>query len=298
MIEDVLQKMPRAQWRGQEIHVLSMSFSFDQEHIEHKYPDRDSGFIEATGRNPALYTFQLTFDNGNGLAIEEQYPKAWREFVGNMADRSMGTLQHPELGPVKCKPKTCATQWDPTKRSGVTVDATFIESSDEEDELAKLLQKGAEYTAQFEAGFLDGAIGDVSPAPTIPSALKPSLLDSVKQLSGSIAQAKAGIGNVAGLVESYANAVGDLADQIDSLNEPLYAPILESLRRLFDATIDLGKSVKQLARPVTLVTVRRAAPIAEVAKTFGNTIEDFLTLNPAAATRTSLPANEPVFVYA
>lgn len=298
MIADVLQEMIRATWRGQQIHVLSMSFSFEQDHVDHEYPDRDSGFVEATGRKIATYTFQLLFDNGNSLAIEEQYPKAWREFVANMADRSLGTLVHPELGPLKAKPKGQTTNWDPNKRSGVVVEAVFREASDTEDELASLLSKSAEYTAEFEAGFLDGAIPDVTPAPTVPDALKPSLLDSVKQLSGSIAQAKVGIGNVAASVESYANAVDDLAEQIDSLNEPAYAPILESCRSLFDAVINLGQSVKQVARPVTLVFVQRDAPISAVAAKFGNTLEEFLALNPAAGARTSLPAGEPVFVYA
>jgi len=298
MIEDTHAKMLRATWRGQQIHVLSMSFAFDQAHVEHVYPDRDAGFIEATGRNPATYSFQLLFDNGNGLAIEEQYPKAWREFVGAMADRSRGTLQHPELGPVKVKPRSCSTSWDPGKRSGVVVDAAFIETSDKEDELAALLAQSAAYTVTFEASFLDGAIKDVSPAPKPEPVLFPSLLDSIKQLTGTIAMAKASIGNAAAAVESYANAIDDLAQQIDSLNEPAYAPILESMRRLHGAVLDLGASVKQVARPVTVVLVKRDAPVSAVAAAFGNKLDEFLALNPAAGSRTSLPAGEPVFVYA
>lgn len=298
MIEDVLAKMPRATWRGQQIHPLSMSFGFEQDQIVHEYPDRDSGFVEATGRKVATYSFSLLFDNGNSLAIEEQYPKAWREFVGAMADRSRGTLGHPELGPVKAKPKSVNTSWDPSRRSGVVVEATFIETSDQEDELSALLAQSASYSATFEAGFLDGAIPDVTPAPDVPSTLTPSLLQSLKQVTGAIAQAKASVGNVAALVESYANAIDDLAEQINDLNNPAYAPILESLRRLFSAVIDLGQAVKQVARPVTLVVVKRDAPIAAVASGFGNSVEEFLALNPAAATRTSLPAGEPVFVYA
>lgn len=298
MIEDVLAKMPRATWRGQQIHPVGMSFGFEQDQIVHEYPDRDSGFVEATGRKVATYSFQLIFDNGNSLAIEEQYPKAWREFVGAMADRSRGTLGHPELGPLKAKPRSVNTTWDPARRSGVTVEAVFVETSDKEDELSALLAQSASYSAEFEAGFLDGAIKNVTPAPEVPSTLTPSLLDSLKQVTGTIAMAKASIGNVGALVESYANAIDDLAEQINSLNEPAYAPILESLRRLFSSVIELGQSVKQVSRPVALVTVKRDAPIAAVASSFGNTLEEFLALNPAAASRTSLPGGEPVFVYA
>ena len=82
-------------------------------------------------------------------------------------------------------------------------------------------------------------------------------------------------------------AVDDLAEQINDLNEPAYAPILESLRRLHGAVVDLGLPDKAAARPVTSVTVKRDAPVAAVASAFSNKLEDFLALNPSAASRTS-----------
>lgn len=295
---DVLQKLLRIEWRGVGLFATGFSFAFDQQHIAHTYPDRDAGFIEATGRNPAVYSFSLLFRNGNTLAPEEQYPLAWRKFIVACLDRSTGTLLHPELGPVKVKCRSQQTQWDATKRDGVDVSAEFVETSDTEDELAALLKRSAAYDAEYEAQFLDGVVKDVTPAPEVPSTLSPSLLESLKQLTGTIAMAKASVGNVAAAIESYANAVDDLAEQISDLNEPAYAPILESLRRLHGSVVDLGLPIKAASRPVTSVLVRRDAPVAAIASAFGNKLEDFLALNPSAASKTSLPAGEPVFVYA
>lgn len=295
---DVLRKLLRIEWRGVGLFATGYSFAFDQQHIAHTYPDRDAGFIEATGRNPATYSFSLLFRNGNALAPEEQYPLTWRKFIVACLDRSTGTLLHPELGPIKVKCRSQQTQWDGTKRDGVDVSAEFVETSDTEDELAALLKRSAAYDAEYEAQFLDDNVKDVKPAPDVPSTLAPSLLDSMKQLTGTIAMAKASVGNVAASIEAYANAVDDLAEQINDLNNPAYAPILESLRRLHGAVIDLGLPDKAAARPVTSVTVKRDAPVAAVASAFANKLEDFLALNPSAASRTSLAAGTPVFVYA
>lgn len=294
---DVLAKLLRIEWRGVDLFAKSFSFGFEHDHASHEYPDRDAGFIEATGRKPAKYSFELLFRNGIAAAPEEQYPGAWRKFIVACLDRSTGTLVHPELGPLKVKCVTQQTSWDGNVRDGVDVSVQFVESADEEDELAALLKQSASYDAEFEASTLDGLVADVKPAPEMPPELSPSLLDSLKKMKGLIAQAQMSIGNAAAAIESYANAVDDLAEAISSLNDPAYAPILESLRRLHSAVIDLGQSVKQVARPVTMVLVRRDAPVAAVASAFGNKLQDFLALNPAAATRTSLPAGEPVFVY-
>jgi len=297
-VKDVLSKLLRAEWRGVGFFTLGHTFDFAHQHVSHQYPDRDSGFIEATGRNPATYSFQCIFRNGNTLAPEEQYPLAWRKFISACLDRSTGTLLHPELGPVKVKCVSQSTTYDATKRDGVDVQVSFIESADEEDELAALLKRASATDAEFEAQYLDGVIKDVTPAPEVPSALSPSLLDSLKQVTGALAQAKASIGNAAALVESYANAIDDLAEAVSDLNEPAYAPILESLRRLFSAVVDLVPEAKAKTRPVTQVVVRTDAPTAAVATAFGNKLEDFLALNPALATRTSLSAGDPVLVYA
>lgn len=295
--EDVLAKMLRAKFRDCEFFTSGHSFSFEHQQAQHTYPDRDAGFIEATGRNPARYSFQALFRNGNLLAPELQYPLTWRKMAAAMADRSTGELLHPELGPVKVKPVSMSTTWDATKRDGTDVQLEFIETSDEEDELAALFNQSAAYTVEFEAGQLDKVSTVANLAADKPE-LYPSLLDSIKQLTGTIASAKASLGNVAALVESYANAIDDLAQAVDSLDDVSLAPVLEQLRRLHAGVLDLTEAAKPKGRPITLVMVRAAAPMSAVAGAFSNSLEDLLTLNPALGSKTSLPAGEAVFVYA
>lgn len=295
--EDVLAKMLRAKFRDVEFFTSGFSFSFEHTHVPHLYPDRDAGFIESTGRNPARYSFQAFFRNGNLIAEEAQYPLAWRKMAAAMADRSVGELLHPELGPVKVKAVSMATTWDGTKRDGSDVQLEFVETTDKEDELAALFDQSAAYAVEFEAGQLDKVSTVANMAKDKPETY-PSLLGSIKQLTGTIASAKASLGNVAALVESYANAIDDLAQAVDSLDDVSLAPVLEQLRRLHAGVLDLTEAARPKGRPVTLVMVRANAPMSAVAGAFSNSLEDFLTLNPALGSKTSLPAGEAVFVHA
>ena len=50
--------------------------------------------------------------------------------------------------------------------------------------------------------------------------MKPSLLDSIKQLSGALAQARLGVSNLISRIDGLANAVSDLTDQISAADDP------------------------------------------------------------------------------
>lgn len=295
--QDVLAKELRAEFRGVEFFPVTFSFSFDQQHIVHSYADRDAARIESTGRNPATHSFQAIFQNGNLIASEEQYPLAWRKMVAAFLDRSTGILLHPSLGPLKVKARAQSTQWDGTRRDGVTMSLDFVEASDEEDELSRRVSASASYSVEYEAGQLDGA-NPTAKVKNPDPLLEPSLLDSIKKLTGAISMAQASLGNVAALVESYANAIGDLTDKLEELNEPSDAGVIEALKRLYSSVLDLVPATRAKGRPVTMVSVVRDAQTSAVAAAFSNKLEDLLSLNPALGSKTSVAAGTQIFVYA
>ena len=126
--------------------------------------------------------------------------------------------------------------------------------------------------------------------------MKPSLLDSIKQLSGALAQARLGVGNLISKIDGLANAVSDLTDQISAADDPKnYAAIaaLEKVR-LAGQTRTGGAE----AHP----SVPSGHPAAwhergEAAAQYGTPVSDPCRLNPLVASADLIPPGTQVFVY-
>lgn len=302
---DVSVKMISPRWRGIEFWCGPWSFGFKQDQAQHKYIDRDGGIVEATGRDLATYTFEAIFRNGivgptpdskNTLPL---FPDTWQKFAAACADRTTGTLTHPALGPISVKCQSFDTKYDPSIRDGVMVDVSFIESPKAEEELTALLGASSPIgDAQSAAGDLDTLLGEMNPAPELPDSVSPSLLDSLKQITGGIAAFKLGLKNVAGLIDSYVAALGDLEDQLHSLQDPKQtaAPLL-ALGRLRDALFQAAGLATPKSRQVLQVTLKADARLDALPAQFGMSLDDFLGINPTLATKTVVKRGTRVFVY-
>lgn len=295
---DVLAKMARPSWRELEFECSAMEWGFSQSHAQHLYPDRDAGYIESTGRNPSTFKFTAMFRNG--IVTKDAlpaFPGQWTKFVQACADRSAGKLSHPALGTLTVKCTSFSSSWVAEKRDGADVSVEFIEATDEASELDALLAQGSPLGNCFaEARNLDDALGNVSPVPTLPQSLKPSLLDSIKQLSGAIEQFKLGVGQIAGKIDSYASAVGQLADSIRDADDPKSYRALEACDRLFASLLRLSEEVTRKAKPLSLALLPFTTNLAGAAKAFGMTVADFVQYNPTLASRATLPVGTPVVI--
>lgn len=298
---DALSFTGPAKWRDVEFVCGPVSISFDQQHAVHTYPDRDAGYIESTGRNPATFTFTAIFrrgvvGKGGGRAA---FPDNWQRFQAACADRTAGELVHPILGTVKAKCQRCSTSFDPNRRDGADVDVSFIEATDREDELAALLGQSSPLGECYDgARSFDGAYADLRPKPPpLPNNLRPSLLESIKQLSGALAQARMSVGNVVARIDGMASAINDLSDQIAALDDPKNYRALDALERTFAALLRLGQEVKKRARPFRQVSLFRQMSLPEIASQYGTPLQDLFRLNPLLATRETLPPGSVVFVY-
>lgn len=299
---DVAKKLLKPTWRDVEFVPTTWDFSFDQAHAAHLYPDRDAGYIEGTGRNPAKYQFSVLFRVG--LSGEKDiFPGRWQRFVAACADRSSGVLVHPLLGSVKVKCVSCSTKFDPNKRDGVDVDVAFVETSDAEDELSDLLNSASPITvAVSEARNLDEDVADVSPAPEYPESLSPSALESMKALSGAVDQFKRGVGNIAAAIDTTLGGLEEFAATLASIGElgsdPNVAKALRSVSRCSDALLNLSLTVTSKGKPITQAVTQTEAAADAVASFFGMTLDEFLRLNPRAASRPRIARNTTVFVFA
>ena len=294
---DIARQLLTPKWRDVEFYCGPWSFSFDQQHAIHAYPDRDAAFIEATGRNPARYSFTAYFRNGISGSVL-LYPDKWRLFVAACLDRSTGKLIHPELGAINVKVVSYRSSFDPMKRDGMDVDVEFIESVTRADELADLVNmKSPMEKAVYAARDLDTEAFAINPTPTYPSALTPSALDSLKKLSGALQQFKMGIGNVIGQIDSITIAVDQLRQTIESVSNPSNYKALEAIDRLIVALFELKETLAQKGRPITPAIVRFDSPLPAVAKFFNMSVDDLLRLNAGLARKMTVAANTPISVF-
>ncbi len=302
---DVLGRMISPSWRGVEFPCGEWEFGFEQDHAEHKFPDKDGALVEATGRSPATYTFTAFFRNGlDAKAIVPTaslplYPTQWRKFIAACLDRTTGSLVHPELGPINVKLKSCKTKASLDKRDGVDVDVTFVESPLAEDELTDLLKQPSPMGAALaNAGSLDDAVGNIDPVPEYPDSISPSLLDSMKQLSGALQQFRLGIGNIGSLVDSYLDGIADMrAALVKNGNPAKTLKAIQALDACFTAVAQVAADAKPKGRPVTVAIVQGPATPDAIAAFFGTPVDDFLRMNPLAADRSVVPKDSQVLVY-
>ena len=296
---DILSGLNSPKWRGIDFRTGKWTLSFDQGHADHLFPDRDAGLIEATGRNPMMHSTTAYFRNGlTGLDFSP-YPSQWRLFLAACADKSTGTLIHPELGPMSVKCASCVTTWDPGIRDGVDVEVSWKESPAADEELTDLLKQASPVAfALSSARDLDNALGNISPVPSYPDALTPSLFESMKQLTGAFAQFKMGVGNIGAGVDNMLGGLSDLRDAVTSSADPKAYKALLAIDRAFDAVLNIANSAKPKSRPITIAVAKSSTTPDVVAAAFATPIDDFLRMNPAAAAKSNIAAGTQVFVYA
>ena len=302
---DASSRMISPSWRGVEFPCGDWEFGFEQDHAEHKFPDRDGALIEATGRAPVTYTFTAFFRNGIDAkatvptATLPLYPVQWRKFIVACLDRSTGSLVHPELGPINVKLKSCKTKCSLDKRDGVDVDVTFVESPLASEELTDLLRQPSPMGAALaSAKSLDDAVGNIDPVPEYPDSISPSLLDSMKALSGAVNQFKLGVGNIGSLASSYLDGITDMRDTLVKNGNPATtAKAIADLDKCFQAVAQVVADAKPKGKPVTIAIVQSEATPDAIAAFFGTPVDDFLRMNPSAADRAKLPKDSQVFVY-
>jgi prophage DNA circulation protein len=164
------------QWRGIGVPYAHTRVEFAHDLVEHRFAGLDGADVEDTGRGPLKLTVRIPFLNNIAPAPNETwssgslYPGVLRSFFAAMANGETGTLQHPEFGPIACKPAAFAVDWDAKTRDGVWADATFIETLDDTGQLSVNITGAGLVGMATAAGVdLDALL------PTIPASQFPSL---------------------------------------------------------------------------------------------------------------------------
>jgi len=164
-------------YRGISLPTLQFSLKLRHDLVQHKLVGVDGAHVEATGLCPLEHTARIPFLNNITAAAYENwsqgllYPNTFRRFLTAMSDRTLDTLQHPELGPITVRPESLQCSWMPDTRDGVIVEASWIQSTENQASLQAILAAPVFATlpaAANSASALDSVSTTIQAIPQVP----------------------------------------------------------------------------------------------------------------------------------
>lgn len=294
-------------FRGIAFPASGHTISGGQSHTSHQAMDRDGALVETTGRESDRFEVNAVFDNGLVRSESETwadlYPNTYLKFLDALRDRSTGELTHPLRGPVKVKAIAWEEKIDPSRRSGVTLSVTFLETKDENEEDESLFEASPLAFAEAEAVMLDAELGALNPP--LPTDLPEGtdlgdLVGDIKgaigsvglaamQVAGKINGAVAGVTSVIDTVERTGDQIGSAAGSIaDNANR-----LLDGLNRMKGHAEDVLKRDKP-----TGVKINPADwTWSQAVKDTGNTLDNLTNLNPHLGGKSVIPSGSAIKFY-
>jgi hypothetical protein len=303
---DLFGALNELRWKDVSLPYTRFTQTFRQDLAIHKFADADGAHVEGTGRAPMEFTARVPLLNGILQAPNEHwqkplYPFTWRKLVTVCSDKSSGTLNHPELGPITCKLESFETVWDGNVRSGVWVDIRWIETDDSGVDLEEALSAPSPLAALGAfASDLDLQMAslnpDIFPTPYVPQFSLTDLANSVRAvfdqytlLQKSYAGRVANIIYEANQIEASANAAGNAS----CLNWPL----LLAAEGIKSAAYDVQATQLNKARKIGLYTCPMDMTMGKVANAIGVDVMTLIQLNPGYVTTPVVPQNTVVRYY-
>lgn len=294
--DNLFRNLRSYRWRGVEFPCESFDMELTQDHVEHKWPDRDGAHIEGVGLNPRVFKAKALFLNGIKAGSSETqpgilYPDRYRSFITACARRETGVLTHPEFGEINAKCKSAITHWAATKRDGVVVDVIWVESAT--DTLASISSPSPTDSAQSQATQLDADVGDYvkrtartpqapfaealrKPPPGLPPKSFSELMNSITSIFDQRALFQK---QITGKINETAYRLNVLSDAIDRAKDPQTAGIRQSVERLRDALLKLRTRLLTEQKTISIFIVPKAMTWAQIAATIGMPVSEILKLN-------------------
>ncbi len=285
------------EWRSIGFPCMNFEVELSQDHVEHKWPDRDGAHIEGVGRNPLVFTAKIPMRNGVKPGPNETfvqgtlYPKVYLKFLGACADRTSGFLRHPELGLVRVKCKSAKTHWDANKRDGVDIDVTWVESTDRS--LTDIIDDASPTSAaKADAAALDAAIGDyvagaigqafvdsgpiIRPPKGLPNVSFSNLMNTI---TGAFDSATLITKQIAGKIDEVGYRLDVLSASVDRLRNVQAWPVRQSIERLRSSLNKMRTTLLVATQPISIYTVQKDATLAAISAYIGSPISELINLN-------------------
>ena len=286
MAADVLSALLDHSFKRLSFPSTSYRISLRHDLAQHKFADLDGANIEATGRAPLQFEARIPFLNGIARGSHELwkdplYPTAFREFFAACADKSTGTLMHPEFGAIQVKTESCTVNWDALKRGGVEVDVTWLETVIDDSEFANFLASDSPSAALADASATADAAAGNSAIPNVPQL--PTFTYSFQDLTNGLT-AIANLpslldAQVGGRIASLSAQASQLLGAVQNINNVLYWPLTEAAQQIIAATNNLRNQILAKNQAILLYVTPFDATLAAIATQIQADLGDVFTLN-------------------
>jgi hypothetical protein len=218
------------QWKGLAFPGGSYRIKLKQDHVAHKYSEKDGAEVEMVGMDVAEFECRIPFLNSVIPGLQEtwiagqQYPKNLKAFIAKFADKSSGPLQHPFFGTITCKLVELDVEWAATTQDGTWVTAKWISTLDASNDLtAILLQVSPMSKAIGASQELDTLIASMSPALPQTPTYTPNFADTMRSIQGVFDTATQLSARVAGTINSVNYRVNAIAAAINNASNSYVA---------------------------------------------------------------------------
>lgn len=275
---DVISGLPGLKWRGFDAPPYDVvTFSWAHRQSPRVVPYVDGDMHDNTGRSAFQFSARLYFCN----TLERRqnlFPALWeQEWKDALLDGSPGDLVHPILGPVRARVTHAGGKLVASVRSGIIVDASWVETLEDPERPTELLAGDVDIEAAATAA--DAAIAAFSiPYPDGTNSL--SLLDAIKSIKGQIFAAAL---SVTGAINAAIGTVTDLINTVTILNDSSAWMVSATLMTLYQSLKELGKKAKVLsARTTAFKLLDIDTTLDAFAAAVGNSLQDVMGLNTSA----------------
>lgn len=301
--DDLFAQLREWKWRDVSFPATKFRFRLRQDLVQHKYPDRDGAHIEGVGRAPYEFSCSIPFLNGVTPGKAETfgvlYPTTFRQFLVAMADRSDGTLQHPELGLITAKPESIEVDWESGRRDGVMVEASWIESTDDPLESTAFVASSSPITtATLGSQDLDAQIVQITPPPPPDPAFQPTFATAMRALQAVSDSITMTDQSIVGKIDQLTYRAQAFNASLDQARSCLNWPVRQSIQRVIAGTLAMKGNLATQNKQIAKYVVPFDGTIGLVAMSSGSTVADLLVLNPDLAFNAVVPANTVVRIYA
>lgn len=299
-------------WRGISFPVSSMRVTIEQDTVEHKYWGVDGASVEPTGRAPMHIEATIPFVNGivpgKGETWSVLYPDAFRAFIKAFADKTSDLLFHPELQGILCKPKSLEFSHDAQRRDGVIVTARWVETLDDDHNVAEhwLTSPSPIQAAELAALDLDASKDNI--LNLVPDAATPpedfaSFMNKLQSIPDSVTFTANSLTAIPNRILYHVDA---LERSVERAHNALTWPVTDGCERMKEAMFNVshmqfgsGSSAPRYPTRKTAIyrTVSKTT-IARLATDLKNTVDDLMALNPSLCGGSTVVSGVDVRYYA
>lgn len=290
-------------WKGISAPLVRIRMALGHDLVEHKSWGVDGAAVEDTGQIPVHISATIPFLNGIATADTETwpsgdlYPTQFRRFVAAFQEKKAGLLQHPEFGSLLCRADKLEVQFDSASRGGVIVEASWIETLDEDDAVHQVVVTSANIYA--EAVNLDAGHDDLLKlVPSLPS-YETTFADLARSIQAVGDQTALLSRQSAGQIDRLLYRIDNVQRSVDGAKSALTWPMTQSIEKLRSAGTNLRQRLLQANRDIVLFVVPEQTTVpALLIQLPGATLSDVIKMNPDLMRAPVVPKRTTVRYYA